>query len=118
MPILKNAKKALRASIRKAKENALTKQQMRSSIKSAKLNPSDKAVSEAFSRIDKAVKRGIIHKNKAARLKHQLSGLLNSDNSNSQETKSKKEKSTKLTKSTNGKKKNKSKNSSKKTTAA
>jgi len=81
MPILKNAKKALRASKRKALGNLQTKQQMRSSVKSAKSSPSQETVSVAYSRIDRAVKRGIIHKNKAARLKSQVSRLLVVDSS-------------------------------------
>jgi len=87
MPILKNAKKALRTSKRKALMNAQTKQQMRTSIKSAKLDASSDRVSLAFSRIDRAVKRGIIHKNKAARLKSQVSRLLVVGSSTSTETK-------------------------------
>jgi len=81
MPILKNAKKALRASKRKALGNLQTKQQMRSSVKSANSSPSQETVSVAYSRIDRAVKRGIIHKNKAARLKSQVSRLLVVDSS-------------------------------------
>lgn len=104
MPILKNAKKALRASKRKALGNLQTKQQMRSSVKSAKSSPSQETVSVAYSRIDRAVKRGIIHKNKAARLKSQVSRLLVVDSSPLTEkkmavTKSSSVKSTKSAKS-------------------
>lgn len=73
MPILKNAKKALRASQRKHDLN----QPVRSRLKTAsdKVLKSRKAedLPMAYSAIDKAAKKKLIHKNKAARLKAKLS---------------------------------------------
>lgn len=73
MPILKNAKKALRSSIRKAAVNARVRSRMRTAIKSMKDKASKEGLPIAYSAIDRAVKRNLIHKNKAARLKSQLS---------------------------------------------
>lgn len=75
MPILKNAKKALRSAKRKAVVNSRVKSQMKTAIDSVKTKASKEGVSAAFSRIDRAVKHNLIHKNKAARLKSQLSKL-------------------------------------------
>ena len=76
MPILKNAKKALRASQRKHAVN----QPVRSRLKtvSDKVMKSKKAedLSMAYSAVDKAVKKNLIHKNKAARLKAKLSQMM------------------------------------------
>lgn len=76
MPILKNAKKALRSSKRKATVNSRVKSRMKTAIDSVKTMPSAETVSEAFSRIDRAVKYNLLHKNKAGRLKSQLSKLV------------------------------------------
>lgn len=76
MPILKNAKKALRSSKRKAGVNARVKSRMKTAIDTVKANASAETVSQAFSRIDRAVKYNLLHKNKAGRLKSQLSKLI------------------------------------------
>lgn len=73
MPILANAKKALRSSKRKAQQNALVTARMRTALKQLGKTPDAQSLSTVFSRIDKAVKSNIIHKNKAARLKAQAS---------------------------------------------
>lgn len=76
MPILKNAKKALRSAKRKAVVNSRVKSQMKTAMDAVKAQASKEGVSAAFSRIDRAVKHNLIHKNKAARLKSQLSKLV------------------------------------------
>jgi small subunit ribosomal protein S20 len=76
MPILKNAKKALRVSKRKAAVNLPIKSKVKNALDKAKRSASAESVSSAFSAIDKAVKSHIIHKKKAARLKSQASRLL------------------------------------------
>lgn len=76
MPILKNAKKALRASKRKAVFNRNVKSRTKTAVDAVKKTPSMEKLSAAYSAIDKAVKRNIFHKNKAARLKQQLSKLV------------------------------------------
>lgn len=75
MPILKNAKKALRVSDRKAELNNIVRSKMRTLVKKAQGKPSVETLSPAFSSIDKAVKKHLIHANKAARMKSQLSKL-------------------------------------------
>lgn len=76
MPILANAKKALRASQRKAKANALVKSQMRTSVKNHQAKPSQDTLSLLYSQVDLAVKNNLIHPNKAARMKAQASRQL------------------------------------------
>ena len=69
MPILKNAKKALRASERKRLVNQSVKTKVKTNLdKVLKIKKADD-LATAFSAIDKAVKNNLTHKNKAARLK-------------------------------------------------
>lgn len=75
MPILKNAKKALRSSKRKAIVNSRVRSRMKTAVDAVKAASSVETISEAYSRIDRAVKHNLIHKNKAGRLKSQLSKL-------------------------------------------
>jgi small subunit ribosomal protein S20 len=49
---------------------------LRTVIKSFRKSPTKKSLDKAFSALDKAAKRSIIHKNKAARLKSRLSKLV------------------------------------------
>lgn len=72
MPILKNAQKALRSSQRKAAINNRVRSQMKTAVTKAKSTPTAEFVSAAFSRVDVAAKKNIIHPNKAARIKKQL----------------------------------------------
>jgi len=75
MPILKSAKKALRVSKRKNKINRKLKSQVKTVIDQVKKTPSAENLSLASSKIDRAVKKNLIHKNKAARLKSKLAKL-------------------------------------------
>jgi small subunit ribosomal protein S20 len=83
MPITSSAKKALRSSLRKRVFNARRKIAMKEAIKDArKLGPSKgadspAALSKAYQAIDKALKRGVIKANTAARKKSRLTILLN-----------------------------------------
>ncbi|MEN8253746.1 MAG: 30S ribosomal protein S20 [Patescibacteria group bacterium] len=77
MPILKNAKKALRVSRRKEIINRRLRSKTKTMTDKMVKEPSASQLSLVFSAIDKAVKRNIFHKNKAARLKSQMSRLLN-----------------------------------------
>jgi small subunit ribosomal protein S20 len=72
MPILKNAKKALRVAKRKAAVNRPIRSRLKTAVDSAKKNGAIEMLSNAFSAIDKAVKRNLIHRKKAARMKSQL----------------------------------------------
>lgn len=76
MPILKNAKKALRASIRKNAMNQTMKSRTKTAVDAVRKTPTMEKLSAAYSAIDKAVKRHIFHRNKAARLKQQLARLV------------------------------------------
>lgn len=72
MPILANAKKALRVSLRKTEVNRRLKSQLKTALRLVKKSPETDALATAYSKIDKAVKSNIIHPNKAARLKRQV----------------------------------------------
>lgn len=79
MPIIKSAKKRVRVIKKATVRNAKTKRQLREAVKAFKTavskGKSDKIIEaqkEAFSAIDTAAKKNVIHKNKAARKKSQL----------------------------------------------
>jgi small subunit ribosomal protein S20 len=69
MPIIKSAKKRVRTARKAAVRNSKTKRSLKSSLRVFTASPSAKSHSSAQSNLDKAVKKGVIHKNKAARLK-------------------------------------------------
>jgi ribosomal protein S20 len=71
MPIIKSAKKRVRTARKAAIRNAKTKRSLRQAWKAFAASPAAKSQSEVQSRIDTAVKKGVIHKNKAARLQKQ-----------------------------------------------
>lgn len=73
MPVTKTAKRALRGSKRKKVVNDKTVANLESSIRKARETKTQKTVSIASSYADRAAKNNIIHKNKAARIKSQLS---------------------------------------------
>ncbi|MEI8143792.1 MAG: 30S ribosomal protein S20 [Candidatus Berkelbacteria bacterium] len=82
MPITSSAKKALRSSIKKHQDNALTKAKVKESTKGVRLavQKGDKKVDELLSKtyreLDLAAKKNVIHKNKASRLKSRLTKLV------------------------------------------
>ena len=69
MPIIQSAKKRVRTARKATVRNAKTKRQLRASLKLFAKSPSAKAQSSVASSLDKAANKGVIHKNKAARLK-------------------------------------------------
>jgi small subunit ribosomal protein S20 len=69
MPISKAAKKAQRASVKRYKTNLEFKKSLKEALKKA----SAKNLNKVFSIIDKAVKKHLLHINKAARMKSALS---------------------------------------------
>jgi small subunit ribosomal protein S20 len=77
MPILRNAKKALRASKKKTIINGQVKSKLKSTIDEMKKSPTTDKLSSVFSAVDRGVKKNILQKNKAARIKASLSKLLN-----------------------------------------
>jgi len=76
MPLLRNAKKALRQSLAKAEINRRVKSQVKTAVDKAHAKPSSEAVSGAFSALDRALKSHLFHRNKVARVKSQLSRLV------------------------------------------
>lgn len=82
MPITRNAKKALRVSLRKKAVNDRVKKSLREGAKATeklvalkKWKEAKTNLSAAYSAIDKAVKKGVIKKNTAARKKSRLSKI-------------------------------------------
>lgn len=76
MPILRNAKKALKASKKKTIINTQVKSKLKTAIDNMKKSPAADKLNLAFSAVDRGVKKNILQKNKAARLKSSLSKLL------------------------------------------
>jgi small subunit ribosomal protein S20 len=76
MPIIKSAKKRVRVSAKAAVRNSKTKRSLKEAVKAfAKALTGSKASdahNKAQSELDKAAKKGIMHKNKVARKKSQL----------------------------------------------
>lgn len=78
MPIIKSAKKRVRVASKATARNTKTKRTFRSAIKAFQTSLTSggkdaaKTHSAAQSSIDTAVKKGVMHKNKAARKKSQL----------------------------------------------
>ncbi len=77
MPIIKSAKKRVRTARKAAARNVKTKRTMRGSIKEFRASlttreDSATALAEAQKSIDTAVKKGLLHKSRAARKKSQL----------------------------------------------
>ena len=75
MPILQNAKKALRVSKRKTIINRDIKSKMKSALDKVKKTPNKETLAAASSAIDRAVKKNLIHKNKAAHMKSRVAKL-------------------------------------------
>lgn len=77
MPIIKSAKKRVRVANKAAIRNSKTKRSLKGAIKSFQAAVTggkgiEKAQAKAQAAIDTAVKKGVIHKNKAARQKKAL----------------------------------------------
>ena len=76
MPILPNAKKALRQSVVRAKRNTATRENLdylrrkfRKLLEAKQVDEAKKLVSELTKELDKAVTKKVIKKNTAARIK-------------------------------------------------
>lgn len=72
MPIIKSAKKRVKVANKAAVRNSKTKRGLKTALKAFVKKSDAKTHSAAQSNIDKAAKKGVIHKNKAARMKKQL----------------------------------------------
>ncbi len=75
MPLLKNAKKTLRSSAKKQIINGRVRQRVKTYTDKVKKSLNKADLPAAVSAIDKAVKKNLLHKNKAARMKSQLAKL-------------------------------------------
>lgn len=78
MPVIKSAKKKLRQDKKRTLANKKIRELLKKNVKLAVKKLDQKSMGEAFSVIDKAVKKNIIHRNKAAHLKSQLAKKLSS----------------------------------------
>ena len=76
MPVTTTAKRALRGSKNKESINRVIIGKLEVAIRIAKKNRTVEKVIAATSLADRAAKKRVIHKNKAARIKSQLSKLL------------------------------------------
>lgn len=72
MPILKHAKKKLKQDKRRTAENKKFKVTFKKLVKKAKEDRTPESVSKAFSSVDKAAKKNVLPKNRAARIKSAL----------------------------------------------
>ncbi|MCQ2478044.1 MAG: 30S ribosomal protein S20 [Clostridia bacterium] len=85
MPNIKSAKKRVKVSTANAERNKACRSDLRTAIKKADVAIDAKApeaadtVKVAVTKIDKAVNKGILHKNNAARKKSALMNKLNSN---------------------------------------
>ena len=75
MPVTKSAKRALRGSGVKQSINKIIISKLEAAIRSAKKSKTPIKISKASSLADRAAKKHVLHKNKAARIKSQLSKL-------------------------------------------
>lgn len=76
MPITKSAIKALRRDKRRTEINKPIKSRYKKAVKRVRQKTSLESLKIAYSALDKAAKKKVIHKNKAARLKSKLAKLL------------------------------------------
>lgn len=75
MPVIKSAKKKLRQDKRRERANSLMRKALGDAIKGAQKTKTAEKIKKAVVLVDKAVKKNLIHKNKAARIKSNLSKL-------------------------------------------
>ena len=72
MPIIKSAVKRMRQTAKRRERNVGIKKDIKGAVKAFVAEPSAKSLSKAQSELDKAVKKGLIKKNTAARRKASL----------------------------------------------
>ena len=77
MPVIKSAKKKLKVDRKRESYNKKLRSLIESTIKKTRKKPTQESIRKAFRVTDMGVKKDIIHKNKAARIKSRLSKLLN-----------------------------------------
>lgn len=72
MPIIKSAKKRVRVARKAAVRNSKTKRVLKGAMKLFGRKASATSQAKAQSAVDTAVKKGVMHKNKAARVKSRM----------------------------------------------
>jgi small subunit ribosomal protein S20 len=72
MPIIKSAKKRVKVARKATVRNAKTKRTLKTALKSFHSSLTGGSHAKAQSALDKAAKKGVLHKNKVARKKKQL----------------------------------------------
>ena len=78
MPRHKSAEKRVSTNLRDQKKNLAVKSELRTLLKRAKQEPGNKEVmNDMVSKLDRAVKKGVIHKAVANRRKSRLARLAN-----------------------------------------
>lgn len=76
MPETHGAIRKLRADKKKAAVNSKTRSNYKQAVSTMRKKPTAAKLKEVFRAVDRASKSGVIHKNKAARLKSRLSALV------------------------------------------
>ena len=75
MPITSSAKKALRQEKRRTIVNSKVRLRMKEAVRVVTESGKKEDLSKAYQAVDRATKKNLIHKNKAARIKSSLSKL-------------------------------------------
>lgn len=76
MPILRHAIKKLRVDARRTQVNKRVRTITKKAVKSVRTDPSQASLKQAFSALDRAAKKRVIHEGKVNRLKSRLSLLV------------------------------------------
>ncbi len=76
MPVIKSAKKKLRQDKKRKEVNNVLRNALKAALKDAQKSKTQEKVVLAVKLADKALKKRLIHKNKAARIKSKLSKLV------------------------------------------
>ncbi|MFA9288790.1 MAG: 30S ribosomal protein S20 [Weeksellaceae bacterium] len=79
MPNIKSAKKKMKQDVKRTQQNGMYKSRVEDIMKDArkgKMENKATFLSEAYSKIDKAAKKMVIHANRAKRLKSRVSRLV------------------------------------------
>lgn len=79
MPVIKSAGKKLRQSQSHHERNLVAKRRVKAVMDNYKRKPNNKDLPKVYAAIDKLAKIGVIHRNKAARLKSRLSHLVKTE---------------------------------------
>jgi len=78
MPIIKSAIKRAKQAIKRRERNTVIKRDIKSAVNDFLAKPTAKALSAAYSELDKSVKKGLLKKNTVARRKMRLAKIAKS----------------------------------------